>query len=290
LIDPQEYSKEELSEALEKHHIIHFSRGGKNTYDNLLLVCANCHSKIHSRPGGYPVDKLRERKTHWIEMQDVVPISLAVSETADYSVSFSLESVNLKYSIEVDEDTTVGKLALFIRDKILQPLGEYDHNDNWSNPSDLSLALRSNPDKPLNPESLVNEIGLEPDDEFVSLISVLVMPKTRPVMLPEEALERISRIVHRNIRYFEDYYYRELMRQLSRDVAMWASREIPQYLSFADSSAFVKERDLEDLAYAICVKVLEHRLRHWRHDSTRIAEEITHRLKNELEERLRRNC
>ena len=35
------------SEVLEKHHIIPKSRGGKDTKDNLISICVECHEKAH---------------------------------------------------------------------------------------------------------------------------------------------------------------------------------------------------------------------------------------------------
>ena len=58
LIDPQRYDADALFGSLEKHHIILFAEGGGHTDDNLLLVCANCHSQIHKHPDKYPVDEL----------------------------------------------------------------------------------------------------------------------------------------------------------------------------------------------------------------------------------------
>ena len=46
LIDPEKYDSEALFGSLEKHHIHNFSDDGGHTYDNLLLVCANCHNQI----------------------------------------------------------------------------------------------------------------------------------------------------------------------------------------------------------------------------------------------------
>jgi len=34
---------DEFPEALEGHHIIPRSKGGRNTIDNCIIVCANCH-------------------------------------------------------------------------------------------------------------------------------------------------------------------------------------------------------------------------------------------------------
>jgi hypothetical protein len=34
-------------ENLHLHHIEHFSKGGQNTTDNLLLLCASCHAEEH---------------------------------------------------------------------------------------------------------------------------------------------------------------------------------------------------------------------------------------------------
>ena len=33
---------------LQAHHIIYRSQGGKDTLDNLILLCLYCHEKVHS--------------------------------------------------------------------------------------------------------------------------------------------------------------------------------------------------------------------------------------------------
>lgn len=34
--------------ALELHHIVPYSEGGRHTTGNLITLCANCHTKVHS--------------------------------------------------------------------------------------------------------------------------------------------------------------------------------------------------------------------------------------------------
>jgi formylglycine-generating enzyme required for sulfatase activity len=48
------------------HHIIPISEDGPNTEDNLIVVCPNCHRKIHSIRTRYPPRQLRMYKERWV--------------------------------------------------------------------------------------------------------------------------------------------------------------------------------------------------------------------------------
>ncbi|MEK5065906.1 HNH endonuclease [Cytobacillus sp. FSL R5-0596] len=40
-------------EKLQFHHIEYFSKGGQNTSDNLILLCASCHAEVHKGEQSY---------------------------------------------------------------------------------------------------------------------------------------------------------------------------------------------------------------------------------------------
>jgi hypothetical protein len=89
--------------TLEQHHVIYFSEGGGNGEDNLMLVCPNCHAKIHRNPQHYTAEKLREAKRHWIQLASLVPPHLryAINQEEPVVVAkggaawFSVETTNL---------------------------------------------------------------------------------------------------------------------------------------------------------------------------------------------------
>jgi len=178
LIDPQRFDSEALFGSLEKHHIVYFSEGGGNTYENLLLVCANCHEQIHNHPEKYPPDELRKKKLHWVGMKEVVPSELRmISGSREFvRVSFSVESFNLQYSILAPPRTTVSQLGLLVRDRILRPLGEYDDNSSWADAGEVAFALRSAPEAPLDSRLLLTQVEMAPDDALVAIIRAPVVP------------------------------------------------------------------------------------------------------------------
>src|SRR5665213_2628462 len=61
------------SSLLELHHVIFFSQGGESIEDNLMLVCPNCHAKVHRYPERYPVEQIREAKRLWERLRHIVP-------------------------------------------------------------------------------------------------------------------------------------------------------------------------------------------------------------------------
>jgi hypothetical protein len=168
-IDPAQYDPEVLFGSLEKHHIIHFSLGGLHSHKNLLLACANCHTQIHQAPEKYPMDELREKKRHWVEMRDVVPAELELPGEGEGSVqvTFSVEALNLQYTITAPPQATVGELALFVGESILKPLDEYDGYKPLP-PGEIGLALRSDSEAILAPALSLGEIELAPGDALVA--------------------------------------------------------------------------------------------------------------------------
>jgi len=190
LIDPERFDDDALFGSLEKHHIYQFSEGGGHTYDNLLLACANCHVQIHKHPDKYPIDELREKKRHWVEMVEVVPAELKmVGETEDaISIPFSVLSLNLQYSILASPQATVADLALFVGENILKPLGEYDDHENWLEPEKVGLA-RCSADKKLDRALRLGEIRLAPDDALTGRVPKIVVPLVIPPV-PDFATRR----------------------------------------------------------------------------------------------------
>lgn len=47
---------------LETHHVIYLSKGGKDTIENVVALCPNCHRKIHNLSLESDVDKLLKKR------------------------------------------------------------------------------------------------------------------------------------------------------------------------------------------------------------------------------------
>lgn len=59
--------EDEFGTTSEAHHIKHFSKNGDDTIDNMIILCPNCHTKIHRF--SIPLEKLRivqKYSTHYI--------------------------------------------------------------------------------------------------------------------------------------------------------------------------------------------------------------------------------
>lgn len=58
------------TDYLEMHHIIPRAEGGTDDYDNLILLCAECHAAIHKRA----YNKERYKHNTSIEYEKAIPI------------------------------------------------------------------------------------------------------------------------------------------------------------------------------------------------------------------------
>jgi formylglycine-generating enzyme required for sulfatase activity len=185
-IDPAQYDPDALFDSLEKHHIIMFSLGGLHSHENLLLACANCHTQIHQAPEKFPMDKLREKKQHWVGMRDVVPSELVLPGEGEGSiqVTFSVDGLNLQYTITAPPQATVADLALFVGESILKPLDEYDGYKPLP-PGEIGLALRSDTEAILDPALHLGEIELAPGDALVANV-----PARRIRVIPPPIFDR----------------------------------------------------------------------------------------------------
>ena len=190
MIDPKTYDQDALFGSLDKHHIVFFSEGGGDTYENLMLVCANCHRKIHRDK--VPPDELRQKKLHWINMKDVVrchrdsawPDACVIHLTPDGSprhsmplrpVDFVLESVNLRYRLMLSESDLVLMVAGFVMRRILRPLGQYDHNQTWVDADHVRLAPRREPESILYRGLRFGDDDLADVEELVGILVVPLM-------------------------------------------------------------------------------------------------------------------
>jgi hypothetical protein len=59
------------SQEVQIHHILPISEGGDNSEDNLIVLCLNCHSQVHTKKSmakNYTQETLRLYKTTWIDL------------------------------------------------------------------------------------------------------------------------------------------------------------------------------------------------------------------------------
>ena len=55
-------------EMTDVHHIVPINEKGPNTEENLMVVCPNCHAKIHRIRGRYTQEQLRMYKERWVKL------------------------------------------------------------------------------------------------------------------------------------------------------------------------------------------------------------------------------
>lgn len=60
------------------HHLKFVSKGGKTKTDNLVAICANCHSEIHKEEKANDMDKKREKNKNTTKKE-----SLNIGEQLD---------------------------------------------------------------------------------------------------------------------------------------------------------------------------------------------------------------
>jgi hypothetical protein len=201
LINPHRYESHMLAEVLEKHHIIHFSEGGGNIYENLILLCSACHTRVHKNPDDYSPDNLKEQKIHWVNFHDVIPNTLRLSESERgvVQVKFLVESINLSYSIWLSPDTSISELSEFVRTNIIKPLGEYDNNVDWINASELRLTILSKPYPFLNHELQIKDIHELPNDYLVAVTFQPIMHQLIPISQDESKKDAWVHFVSREL-------------------------------------------------------------------------------------------
>lgn len=57
----------EHEDITEIHHIVAVGKGGSSNYENLIVLCPNCHAKVHREKGKYTPAQLKMYKTKWIK-------------------------------------------------------------------------------------------------------------------------------------------------------------------------------------------------------------------------------
>jgi hypothetical protein len=163
--------------------MIHLAEGGESTDENLLLVDASCHAKIHGHPDRYPVETLKEAKRHWEQLGQLLPPSLyyesddrQVPEGAVAQVRFHVAAANLDFTITAPVDLRVAELASFIRMWIMHPLvafarlSPYNHMFGQAQLARMGLALKTRPRERLDASVRLADLPLSAEDALVALV------------------------------------------------------------------------------------------------------------------------
>lgn len=185
IIDIDDYVNDLTESTLDKHHIIYISEDGDNSEDNIIMVCSNCHRKIHARPELYPKESLKEAKKHWKHLEQLIAPELhfqsednLLSSSPAITIRFTILALNLHYKIHTPENTTIGELSKFIREWILRPLVlfaglapfsyEFEHFELLN----MKLALSSNTKLRLDKSTFIKDLEINENDSIVALADI----------------------------------------------------------------------------------------------------------------------
>jgi hypothetical protein len=150
-----------------------------------MLVCPNCHAKIHRRPDLYPIERLRLAKWHWESMSKLIPTSIcdprltqSFHEDTVLRVPFVLETFNLRYEIVIPRNATIRETAEFVASYLLRPAFAFARTSPF--PSVLAsaecdhveLVLQSDPRVILSAEALVRDIGIDERNALVAATDI----------------------------------------------------------------------------------------------------------------------
>jgi len=100
------------------HHIIAISEDGPNTEENLIVVCPNCHRRIHSIRSRYPPRQLRMYKERWVglcalglTLEERLMLALAVDHESPLDAA--LRAARLEtFSRDTDGNVRIGDIIL----------------------------------------------------------------------------------------------------------------------------------------------------------------------------------
>lgn len=112
----QRHESGETTNTSEKAHIVAFSKNGpraidgdinNNSYENLMMLCANCHIIVDNAPIEYPVEVLKKMKAeHEREVAEIMEIAMATFSFPELEAIIE-QLVNQDFSEIVDDDLQV---------------------------------------------------------------------------------------------------------------------------------------------------------------------------------------
>ena len=151
----------------EIHHILEVSDGGIGIYRNLIIVCPNCHAKIHREIGKYSPNQLKMYKEKWLERCKVekketgklVPdpeITIKEIDTEKISIKLKINTQGKIWIIEVPWDIRTSELTIFITEKL-----GLDNTPFGSSHCNWELIVS---DTTLDSRKTLRENGVKPND------------------------------------------------------------------------------------------------------------------------------
>ena len=175
---PSSYDPYLEPKYLEKHHIMFHSCGGSNDPDNLIAVCANCHTLIHKDTcGKYSENELRKARDHWISLQSVVPNVVVVNRDEScepetlFSIPIRVESLGLRYEIHCDPSYRIADIADSVRYQIIEPLAVADDNDLWRRADKIQFTKSQSPDLVVDSGLVVSELRFDEHEYLCVLLT-----------------------------------------------------------------------------------------------------------------------
>lgn len=195
----EEYDNLDIVEkVLDKHHIQYVKDGAPNTFDNLIVVCPNCHRKIHARREIYRDELLKEAKLFWSKMKFLVPSNLIYNSEEEnphqrylpnielVNIRFRLLTPNLVYEIKVPNNIKILNLVKFINGWIIRPLKYYSTIAPFPmefgriNSKNSKLSFSNQKNIYLQNDKLVGEYDFSQSEivmtSDISIIAVLAKP------------------------------------------------------------------------------------------------------------------
>ncbi len=150
----------------------------RNSYDNLILVCNNCHKVIDDQPNTYTVEKLQKiKKQHekWViesTEKEIINITFAeLSVVTKYLISGQFVSSDSLTIVPPREKIKKNDLSTSIEQLITMGMTQVRQVSNFIDKCpDIEFGERLKQGFVVEYEKLKNEEGLKGDDLFNTLL------------------------------------------------------------------------------------------------------------------------
>lgn len=150
----------------------------RNSYDNLILVCDNCHKVIDDQPNSYTVEKLHEIKSQhekWVvesTKKEIINVTFAeLSVVTKYLISGQFVSSDSLTIIPPRQKIKKNELSASIEQLITMGMTQVRQVNNFiSKCPDIEFGERLSQGFVTEYERLKNEEGLKGDDLFGALL------------------------------------------------------------------------------------------------------------------------
>lgn len=150
----------------------------RNCYENLILVCGNCHKMIDDQPNAYTVEKLHQIKDsheRWIlesTKNEIINISFAELEIITKYLSTSSYILNDSYTVIPPKDKIKKNgLSQNIEKLVIMGMTQVNQVSDFINKyPDIEFGERLRHGFVIEYENLKNNNGLDRDDLFHGLL------------------------------------------------------------------------------------------------------------------------